>query len=660
MKKGMLSDFFEDHSSKPGVRGARRSRRGAGFQEAADDRQQISTALQDDDDHLSSEIQGISEELAQSGAYVAYDKKQSQQLKSDDVDEDLLNWEQRYAMKRHYPLDASLYMYVLVSFVMPKKGLGVHGFAHPIVLLALCLLAKFTFLFGLGAYVLHWVWHRQMALQNTYRTAYVGLNQAGFPRLSMDDAAAYCGSFMWGMGQGDFGYKYYYQYDRSPDGSWAYSPHTERDELSQLLHRAHFWSPDSLLLVTFMFLFICFSLKDLGDLFCFSRFVFFSPRIDTGDDGEAYPADKRWIRHEKEDWFLLLSLNSPAKLFGLAVVMIRIFVMGVIIVVGCAFLATSTDILSIVLNSVALLFIADIDGVILNMVLDSTVQSFLGRIRCPMYTTKFMRDHPIGLLELFNVERIVQVPLVIAAVVVAFLVNQRWCKKQLNTVMAACLFLGASPHGAANYQETFPVPGFCESLLELRCDLPDGKCFGNNDGEARCRHYDFASAGYCGQQPVPPSLDEKQVCVSTLKGNVEAVSALTPGRLSFLKSNDRWMLPGEANEIKTLRKWCRAMWQPRPCSAGPGGACMPAPRKRETQIVYHSTATAAPFWCPWTPEAMMKILGDRHVLEWLSSSEAKEVMARCSPHTLSNGLKTDDVGGAPCPGAPNPPGQTVV
>lgn len=161
----------------------------------------------------------------------------------------------------------------------------------------------------------------------------------------------------------------------------------------------------------------------------------------------------------------ITALTSNAFLVGSACIAMRITVSLMMLVWGTSLLAASWDKLSLVLNSLAIGIVFDLDGIIAYACIDHNTMQRIENIE-PV---------TLSLPETWNsVRYMFDICLSIALLVGVFLAALSIRYWQLNTHMhqlhiaaALCLFAGTPP--ASQPEVLAPVPGFCESLLSMTC-----------------------------------------------------------------------------------------------------------------------------------------------------------------------------------------------
>lgn len=135
------------------------------------------------------------------------------------------------------------------------------------------------------------------------------------------------------------------------------------------------------------------------------------------------------------------------------------------------------------------------------------------------------------------------------------------------SLASICLFMGPTPHESLADQRlaaTFPVPGFCESLISATCDVP-----------ARCLRA-FADGSLSGD------------CISYGAG--------------FNCTRPNTARDFHNTMVTKMQQICQNMWQPLPQMLGLDGTVRPMTHFRETDTAAGDRDFAAPFWCSFAED----------------------------------------------------------
>lgn len=169
-------------------------------------------------------------------------------------------------------------------------------------------------------------------------------------------------------------------------------------------------------------------------------------------------------------------VSDSAKCFGTSMCLFRGLADSFLYYTGMVLLRYSTSLVSLVMNSLGLLFVRD-----LGMILFKATLSRQDRDLVEHYPAVKYR-YPFVLARFPWV-----VPLMASLVLVAEVGRTRYFQLQIfrklfDDTASLCLFGGPPTFGNSS-ELLAPVPGFCESLLKLTCvphgidELPQGPCF---------------------------------------------------------------------------------------------------------------------------------------------------------------------------------------
>lgn len=163
----------------------------------------------------------------------------------------------------------------------------------------------------------------------------------------------------------------------------------------------------------------------------------------------------------------ITNLTLNAFLIGYLCVVCRLLVSMMMLIWGTSLLAASWNKLSLVLNSLAIGIVFELDVIIAYAVIDHNTMQRIETIQ-PIRTTREFRY--IGDI-LFSI-------LMLVGVFCGALLVRVWQvgnhSHQLQNAAALCLFAGPAPQmqhaiDLTPYPVLAPVPGFCESLLSMTC-----------------------------------------------------------------------------------------------------------------------------------------------------------------------------------------------
>lgn len=157
------------------------------------------------------------------------------------------------------------------------------------------------------------------------------------------------------------------------------------------------------------------------------------------------------------------NLNRHSLALGCVTTVMRIIVVSMMLVWGTSLLAASSNKLSLVLNSLAIGIVFELDSIIAYAVIDHNTMQRIESLE-PVIVTNVIKGSSYFFDTLSSVAMLVGVFLC-AMLVRYYQVQQH--SHQLNNAAALCLFAGPTPQGRQDL--IAPVPGFCESLLSLTC-----------------------------------------------------------------------------------------------------------------------------------------------------------------------------------------------
>jgi len=164
----------------------------------------------------------------------------------------------------------------------------------------------------------------------------------------------------------------------------------------------------------------------------------------------------------KEHHYILRHLPHRGKVMGVFIVVVRVALASLLGFAGWEFLRYTSKEVDLILNSLALIFIFELDGTFFKTMLSHQQQMSIDNLKPIKYKAVF----PTGMSKMM---RHIQ-----PCVCFLLLVSGTWYARKLQlekyiTAMenAAMICLFAGPSAASNAMA--PVPGVCESLLKLSC-----------------------------------------------------------------------------------------------------------------------------------------------------------------------------------------------
>lgn len=176
----------------------------------------------------------------------------------------------------------------------------------------------------------------------------------------------------------------------------------------------------------------------------------------------------------------IVKLTKNAFAVGCLTTTMRIIVACMMLIWGTSLLTASSNKLSLVLNSLAIGIVFELDVIIAYAVIDQkTMQRIEDLEPIPVHTLRAVLDYS------YMLEIILSAIMLVGVFIAAMLVRKHQVDqhvRQLHGAASLCLFAGSVPDSQPDV--IAPVPGFCESLLSLTC-APDVK-LGNGNYHGPC------------------------------------------------------------------------------------------------------------------------------------------------------------------------------
>jgi len=268
-----------------------------------------------------------------------------------------------------------------------------------------------------------------------------------------------------------------------------------------------------------------------------------------------------------------LTLN--AFLVGYLTVAMRAIVALMMLVWGTSLLTASWNKLSLVLNSLAIGIVFELDVIIAYAVIDHTTMQRIENIEPVTVTTlRGVLDWRYSCDLLFSA-------LLFLTVFAGALCVRAWQvdvhTHQLHNAAALCLFAGPTPH---NLPDTVaPVPGFCESLLGLTC-APEVRGVGSHHGPCM-----ISDTNIFHDESVMLYADDKHLFKGMYASNGTRRSVADWGAPSEkLTKTQTWQ---DDQNLNLFRRVCAQLYHPE--------------SKLDTRVIDPSlglTMYSAPFYCP--------------------------------------------------------------
>jgi len=198
-------------------------------------------------------------------------------------------------------------------------------------------------------------------------------------------------------------------------------------------------------------------------LFEFRKIVKFVFVLNSLHDKGLVTATKQTTRLDPDSGSIeITNLTLNALLIGWLCVVCRLLVSTMMLIWGTSLLAASWNKLSLVLNSLAIGIVFELDVIIAYAVIDHNTMQRIETL-APIRTTREFSTRYLGDI-LFSI-------LMLVGVFCGALLVRVWQVSnhghQLQNAAALCLFAGPAPQ--MQHAVLAPVPGFCESLLSMTC-----------------------------------------------------------------------------------------------------------------------------------------------------------------------------------------------
>lgn len=194
------------------------------------------------------------------------------------------------------------------------------------------------------------------------------------------------------------------------------------------------------------------------------------------------PGRKGTTRYDDQtDEIVIEHLNRNALIVGILCVTMRFTVVLMMLIWGTGLLAASWNKLSLVLNSLAIGIVFEIDVIIAYAVVDHNMMSRIEKIApIKLRVGEWMgADNRKGMNYYDIFFSLIMLSGVIFGACLARSFQIDTNLHQLHKAAALCLFAGAPPVSQPDLLA--PVPGFCESLLSLTC-APNVTGYGRSHG----------------------------------------------------------------------------------------------------------------------------------------------------------------------------------
>lgn len=181
-------------------------------------------------------------------------------------------------------------------------------------------------------------------------------------------------------------------------------------------------------------------------------------------DNESIEADTSSKDQKKN--FHVVHMSCSAKILGFGICIFQFVVASVVSILGIYLLVVTSTRLELILNSLALVFILDLDIILYQGVISWANQKFLEDLAAVRYKSPIPERYR-------KVHRIIFPPImIIFCLAIAFLARYLQISifsNLFNNTATLCLVGGPSNYQSSHFA---PATGMCESLLGLTCSLP--------------------------------------------------------------------------------------------------------------------------------------------------------------------------------------------
>jgi len=259
---------------------------------------------------------------------------------------------------------------------------------------------------------------------------------------------------------------------KMPSGSWIFhsvgNDESYIDKQLRVVHGANFrdgWTYISHARVEYgVLLVIMVSWLWFHCLYEFRKIMNFTFVLNTFYD-KGFVKDPTETTTLDENGITIVALTRNAWLVGWLCIIMRVTVSSMMLVWGTSLLVASWDKLSLVLNSLAIGIVFELDGIIAYACIDHNTMQRIERI-APVHIPLPAMQKSHRYLADICLSIVLFVGVFLASLAVRYWQLDTHMH-QLHTAGALCLFAGAPP--AAHPDVVAPVPGFCESLLSMTC-----------------------------------------------------------------------------------------------------------------------------------------------------------------------------------------------
>jgi len=263
-----------------------------------------------------------------------------------------------------------------------------------------------------------------------------------------------------------------YYYMRMPSRTWQYKPFADMNSVLgdtlMIIHNGVFESPftvsaygSTLIVLTMMWLFTI-NVEIRRILHFLGMVISYYRRKNESFEGNA--ADL--VYNPEEESFELVKISTLPFMIAVLIVTLRLAIAISLLITGCQMLFFTLSKFDLVLNSVALHFVLELDNMVYWSLSSSIKQAFIKAIYPPTYS-RISCITPAVRRSFKTWQGLFTAILVIA---ISFLIRLWQCQvftSYFYSVSSLCLFAGPVPAGQSNMVAA--APGFCESLLSAAC-----------------------------------------------------------------------------------------------------------------------------------------------------------------------------------------------
>lgn len=256
---------------------------------------------------------------------------------------------------------------------------------------------------------------------------------------------------------------------KMPGGSWDYLRLGDNpsiiDESMYVAHHNPLWEVQSgfnllfFLMLSMWFLTLFVEVRNIGRFARVTAHFAFLPSAENVGPPIAH----------KDGGYELQYLTKQAKIAGVLIVVLRSCVASFLALVGTNFLLWTSSSISLIMNSLALVFILEIDQIFFQATASTLRQYLIQDLKAVTYPPV---SNTVTMLE--GVNKYAKIWWPVLALGIAFFlawlaryVQINWFTERFHAAVSVCMFLGPTPHGIPGL--VAPATGMCDSLLRTTC-----------------------------------------------------------------------------------------------------------------------------------------------------------------------------------------------